>query len=293
MSKRESTVRRGLTAVEFVIVIGLATLIISLLLPTLLSAQGAAGRKEAMNSLKQLGFALHSHHDGYKQFPPAFGKLGKFETEATVHVYLLPFIEQENVFNLYITEKGGEKALRLKIPVFVADMDPSRKDNKDKVEGVQNFAANLRAFSTVGMNTPHDKNIDIDKKTTFEGASRIASFTDGVSNTIAYATKYAICGEGGSRYAPSPHSKFAAFFGQNAATEKASSDSAKATFQLVPTAKECLCSPLMAQAFEKAGLLAGLCDGSVRVVGAGLSDETWNRALCPNDGNVLGKDWDN
>jgi hypothetical protein len=123
------------------------------------------------------------------------------------------------------------------------------------------------------------------------GNARIpASFPDGTSNTIVFATKLAAAGDGGSRYAAEPNSKFAAFFGQNAATKPADPSNPAATFQLQPTAKDARNSPLMAQSFTK-NLLVGLGDGSVRDVSAAISAETWNRAVHPSDGNVLGDDW--
>jgi hypothetical protein len=39
------------------------------------------------------------------------------------------------------------------------------------------------------------------------------------------------------------------------------------------------------------GFLAALCDGSVRVVGKGVSKQTLKWAIIANDGNPLGPDW--
>jgi hypothetical protein len=38
-------------------------------------------------------------------------------------------------------------------------------------------------------------------------------------------------------------------------------------------------------------ILAGLCDGSVRTVGQGVSPKSWGAALSPNGGDILGADW--
>ena len=47
---------------------------------------------------------------------------------------------------------------------------------------------------------------------------RLLQIQSPASRLGAYqATKFAVCGEGGSRYAAEPSSKYAAFFGQNAA----------------------------------------------------------------------------
>jgi hypothetical protein len=39
------------------------------------------------------------------------------------------------------------------------------------------------------------------------------------------------------------------------------------------------------------GIIVGLGDGSVRLVGTSISPTTWANAIMPADGNVLGSDW--
>ena len=64
-------------------------------------------------------------------------------------------------------------------------------------------------------------------------------------------------------------------------------------WQLMPTLDQVNCSATvgMAHAFEKTGILVALCDASVRFVAPGISSQTWNQALQPNDGNPPGADW--
>jgi hypothetical protein len=129
-------------------------------------------------------------------------------------------------------------------------------------------------------------------KTEAGRASLPKTFRDGTSNTILFATKYGFCGEnGGSRYASAPSTRTAAFFGQNHAQVKAHPSDKTATFQLRPEGKECCTNPLMAQSFTKAGMPVGIGDGSVRIVSPDLTARTWNCAVQPNDGQVLGPDW--
>ena len=109
------------------------------------------------------------------------------------------------------------------------------------------------------------------------------SFLHGTSNTFVFATKYSICGEGGSGYAADPTSPWAAFFGQNAAETTAHPSDPRATFQLAPGKGECLTSPLMAQSFTRAGILLACADGSVRLARPPLRVEIWNMAVQPND----------
>lgn len=65
----------------------------------------------------------------------------------------------------------------------------------------------------------------------------------------------------------------------------------EATFQIMPSDKDCLCTPFMAQTFMKTSIYVGLGDGSIRAVNANISPLTWNSAVQPNDGMVLGDDW--
>ncbi len=51
------------------------------------------------------------------------------------------------------------------------------------------------------------------------------------------------------------------------------------------------CNAPQVQSYYAGGILVGLGDGSVRLVGSGVSQQTWSFAVFPNDGQVLGSDW--
>ncbi|MCI0381002.1 MAG: DUF1559 domain-containing protein [Gemmataceae bacterium] len=278
--------RSAFTMVQLLIILAILLFLLGLLIPAVARVRDAAGRSQAMNNLKQIGLALHNFNDTYKRLPPAFDKFANYQIAASVHVFILPYVEQDNVFKQY--QQNNEDASNLHIPVFVAPTDPSfKKDDK----GIQNHAANLRVFADSGRKTKHNGDMPAPKAVEPGTAAIPATFPDGTSNTMWYATKYAFCGDGGSRYASPPNKTSASFFGQNYAQEQASPASAKATFQLQPSEKECLCTPLMAQSFDKTGLIIALADGSVRTLVATISSETWNRLLQPNDGFPLGDDF--
>src|SRR5262249_37085875 len=151
--------------------------------------------------------------------PPAYDKFFDYKFPASVHVYLLPFLEHDKLYKEFNKQMGKGGTADKEIGVFRASEDGSATGEQPK--GVQNFAANLRAFADIGHKTPHDKNLPAPKAVA-PGATRIpASFPDGLSNTIFFATKIAACADGGSKYAAEANSKFAAFFGQNAAQKPA------------------------------------------------------------------------
>ena len=63
------TARRAFTLVELLVVIAIIGLLIGLLLPAVQAAREAARRTSCKNNLKQIGLALHQHHDVHKRLP--------------------------------------------------------------------------------------------------------------------------------------------------------------------------------------------------------------------------------
>jgi hypothetical protein len=288
MSPHRTARRIGISMVELLVVLALLGFLLALLLPAVQKVRQAAARAQTLNNLKQMALALHNCNDVYKRLPPAFDKFAGFKTPESVHVYLLPFIEQDNLYRQYLNGQGKDLDKQI-IPVFTAPADPSLVP---PAAGVQDLAANLRVFSDKGLKTKFDAPMPALGRVE-PGSARIpATFVDGTSNTMVFATRYGVCGEGGSRYASPPNTNSAAFFGQNPAKVKASPTNVSATYLLHPDPAKCPPTPLMAHSFGIYGIEVALADGSVRVVSARVSPHTWNAAVQPNDGETLGDDWD-
>jgi hypothetical protein len=230
---------------------------------------------QAMHNLGEVAKAVHSCHDMDKCFPPACDRFAAITYPVPLHVYLLPFVAQDEIYKTFLTEGKGREGVA--IPLYLAPADPSAGNG----EGVQNYAANLRVFSTKGQNT--NVNEDMPALAAIEpGVAKIPSTFQitGTSNTIMLATKLALCSHGGSRYAAPPTSPYAAFFGQNAAQSDADPTDPQATFQLAPKGSECLTSPLMAQSFDDK-LLVAMVDASVRKASSSVGPDIWNQVMQP------------
>ena len=312
--------RRGFTLIELLVVIAIIAILIGLLVPAVQRVREAGNRAQCQNNLKQLGLAAHNYHDtkghfppGIGYYPPASGAFGNY------FFHLLPYVEQDSLYKSSLGQvlfpppygpttvyyPGNNNVYSRPVKVYLCPSDPSvGPDGVVMVNGIA-FGALCYAHNALvaGQNNPPSP----------QGKTRIAEITDGLSNTILHAEKYARCSnttmalpfrDGGTAWAycagpffpwlPPPMNPPGKAFNTGFCVHVFAALAPDVVgpgskFQVQP--REGNCDPTRAATAHASGIQVGLADGTVRTLAPSLSGTTWWFAVTPSGGEVLGSDW--
>jgi prepilin-type N-terminal cleavage/methylation domain-containing protein len=89
--------RRGFTLIELLVAIAIIGVLMALLLPAVQAAREAARRIQCSNNMRQIGLAMVNYHEALGTLPPGMKGWGW----GTWQTFVLPYIEQQPLFNAY------------------------------------------------------------------------------------------------------------------------------------------------------------------------------------------------
>jgi prepilin-type N-terminal cleavage/methylation domain-containing protein/prepilin-type processing-associated H-X9-DG protein len=192
----------GFTLIELLVVIAIIGVLIALLLPAVQKVREAANRLKCNNNLRQVGLAMHNHHDAHQALPEGTADATPYWGQGNWQVSILPYIEQDTLRQLYydygvnngrnyyhIDNIRGATGKQLKLLLCPSDT-PNTAGWPGSPGSVtyHNYVVN---FGNTGINETADWQASAYNGLTFQGApftrgrpQPLSTISDGTSNTL-------------------------------------------------------------------------------------------------------------
>jgi prepilin-type N-terminal cleavage/methylation domain-containing protein len=282
--------KSGFTLIELLVVIAIIAVLIGLLVPAVQKVREAAARTQCTNNLHQLALAVHSYASTTSSsripnmwFPDPYSGFGSSNTFATgtLHFFLLPYLEQDNVYNL--AQGNAQNMASTIIPVFLCPSDYTLETNIQRYGFAStSYAGNIKVFNPQANKT------------------LVTAFPDGSSNTVIFAERFKVCAPSWGGYTGPAWAMHPSYVGHGWDTPAfgwhdygigydPSYSNGTTPFQVAPP--QAACDWTITQGAHTSTMQVALGDGSVRGVTSSISVATWVSACDPADGIPLGSDW--
>jgi len=197
---RRNVTRIGFTLVELLVVIAIIGVLVSLLLPAVQFARESARRTQCSNNLRQMAIAAHTFHDTNRKLPSSVRPAGLTPLPRIAgHTFLLPFLEQEPMFNKYDkavnwNDPINRPIVQTRISTFICPSTPE-PNRLDGLPEANPWTADIAAITDYSPTIAVDQRLEntglVEKAgpgiLIKNGEPRLADVTDGLSNTILYA----------------------------------------------------------------------------------------------------------